>query len=80
MPPDTLAAFLDHGTVARTIDDPNQDANIELAQLAQQGINLLKTGEQLQREGVDKFIKSFDTLLDTLATAARDHVISPQEG
>jgi len=67
MPPNTLDAFLDHGTVARTIDDDMKDVDKQLAELVRHDINLLQVGDELQREGVDKFIEPFDSLLETIS-------------
>lgn len=66
MPTSTLEAFIDHGTVARTVDENYEEAEEQLRKLTDYGINLLEVGEQLQREGVDKFIKPFDELLATI--------------
>ncbi|NDJ86360.1 MAG: transaldolase [Chloroflexi bacterium] len=71
MPPETLQAFLDHGTVAQTIDRNVEEADVQLNQLVQYGIELLEVGDELQREGVEKFIKPFDALLATITQHAR---------
>ncbi|MCI0714040.1 MAG: transaldolase [Chloroflexi bacterium] len=66
MPPETLEAFLDHGTVTRTIDKNLDEAKQQLAELVQHDINLLDIGEELQQEGIEKFIQRFDELLKTI--------------
>lgn len=66
MPPETLEAFLDHGTVARTVDKNLDEAKKQLVELVNHDINLLDVGEELQQEGVEKFIKPFDELLKTI--------------
>lgn len=71
MPPETLNAFLDHGTVARTVDKDLNIADHQLAELVRHNINLLDIGETLQREGVDKFVQPFDSLLQTISQQAK---------
>jgi transaldolase/transaldolase/glucose-6-phosphate isomerase len=73
LPPDTLEAFLDHGTVAVTVEDDLDVNRAQIAKLAELGINLDQATEELQQEGVDKFIKPFDSLLETIA-AKRDRI------
>lgn len=63
MPPDTLTALLDHGTVKETLGTGLKDAQDQLSQLSELGIDLDAVTEQLQKEGVDKFAKSFETLM-----------------
>ncbi|MCC6613435.1 MAG: transaldolase [Anaerolineae bacterium] len=63
LPPATLNAFLDHGTVARTLDRNLDEADAQLAKLVAHDINLLEVGETLQRQGVAKFQEAFDSLL-----------------
>ena len=63
VPPETLEAFLDHGTAARTVDADVEQARQQLAQLADLGIGLDSITEQLMSEGVDSFADSFDELM-----------------
>jgi transaldolase/glucose-6-phosphate isomerase len=67
IPPATLRAFQDHGTVAMTLTDGLDEAQNQLATLADLGIDLDAVGEQLQREGVAKFARPFQALLETIA-------------
>lgn len=67
MPEQTIAAFEDHGTVARTVDaDPDAD-RAALDRLAEVGVDLADVARVLEAEGVAAFAKSFDELLDLLA-------------
>lgn len=68
VPPETLTAFLDHGTVAVTVEDNILEMQAQIDKLADLGIDLSKATEELQQEGVDKFIAPFDSLLKTIAT------------
>ena len=66
VPPETLEAFIDHGKVANTVENGVAEAQAQLAALAALGIDLIKVGEELLQEGVDKFNKPFDSLLATI--------------
>lgn len=68
IPPDTVDAFRDHGTVAATLESDVEDAQLMLDNLAELGVNLDEVTEKLQEDGVDAFIKSFDVLMETIAT------------
>ena len=68
LPDTTVDAFADHGTVARTIDTDLDTAVTQWNALAKLGIDTNEVAEQLEREGVSSFQKSFDELL----TALRD--------
>ncbi|MHB8376031.1 MAG: transaldolase [Dehalococcoidia bacterium] len=70
MPPQTIDAFRDHGVVRRTIDEDYDAALRVLANLASAGISLREITDELQREGVDAFAKSFDQIRATTAAKA----------
>lgn len=59
MPLNTVDAFLDHGTVAETLTAGLDEAQAQLAQLAELGIDLAAITEQLQVAGVDAFATAF---------------------
>jgi transaldolase len=63
MPGKTIEAFLDHGTVARTVDADFESAWNKIAELQTSGIDLKAVTDQLEEEGIASFIKSFETLL-----------------
>jgi len=63
IPPATLDAFRDHGVVARTVDAGLPEATQALADLQNVGISLPDVTEQLLREGIASFEKSYDSLL-----------------
>jgi transaldolase len=67
MPPNTVDAFRDHGTVANTLTADVEQAQLVLDHLAELQIDLEAITEQLQEEGVAAFAKSFDSLLATIA-------------
>ncbi len=66
LPPNTFDAFLDHGTVANTVEDDMDTVYAQLEKLASLGIDLNAVGVELQEEGVEKFNKPFDDLLATI--------------
>ena len=67
IPPHTLDAFRDHGTVAgQTVTDDLDRAEAVLEKLADAGIDLDDVTETLQTRGVEKFANPFDDLMATL--------------
>ncbi|KAI4343457.1 hypothetical protein L6164_010802 [Bauhinia variegata] len=70
MPDQALQAFIDHGTVSRTIDSNASEAEGVYNAIEKLGIDWGFVGSQLEIEGVDSFKKSFDSLLDTLQEKA----------
>jgi transaldolase len=63
MPSKTIAAFLDHGTVARTVERDLATARQQMADLAAAGIEIAAVTAQLEEEGIASFTKSFESLL-----------------
>jgi len=74
VPPRTLDAFLDHGTVARTLTVDVDEARAQITGLAAAGVNLEEVTDQLLQEGVEKFAVAFNNLLESIA-AARARVL-----
>lgn len=68
MPPQTIDAFRDHGEVARTVDDQVEESEKVLEDLADLGIDLKDVTDQLLREGLESFTKSFDSLIAGIET------------
>jgi transaldolase len=63
MPLETIEAFQDHGEVANTIEEDLDDAQKVFDDLEAAGIDMKDVGQTLEREGVEKFAKSFEELL-----------------
>ncbi len=64
MPLKTMEAFLDHGTVERTVDQSYDAAERVLDRLqSEAGIELDAITAKLEEEGIDAFVKSYDDLL-----------------
>ncbi len=66
-PPDTIQAFLDHGTVGLTVETGLDAARAQLARLAEVGVNLDQVMQGLQDAGVAQFAAAFDSLLASIA-------------
>ncbi|MDN5700473.1 MAG: transaldolase [Kocuria sp.] len=70
MPEKTLDATYDHGEITGdTIAGTYQESNEILDAIAEHGISYQNVVEQLETEGLDKFDKSWDELLETVRTA-----------
>jgi len=66
LPQETLSAYRDHGQPAARLGDDLDQAGRVLAQLAQLDIDIDDVTRQLEDEGVEKFNKPFDSLMQTL--------------
>jgi transaldolase len=72
MPPQTLAAFNDHGRVEITIERDLGAARALFARLPALGVPVEALIDQLEPEGVAAFAKSYESLLATLETRRRE--------
>lgn len=70
LPDQTLEAFDDHGSLARTIDNEVDRAHATWRELEAVGVDMVDVSAKLEREGVASFVSSFTDLLDTLQTKA----------
>ncbi|MCB9897913.1 MAG: transaldolase [Planctomycetes bacterium] len=70
VPEKTLLAFADHGTVGDPLPIDGGDAEDVLLRFAEAGIDVDALAEQLQREGAQAFVKSWNALLASLAEKA----------
>ncbi len=66
MPLKTLESFRDHGRVRLSVEEGIPQAQAVLAALQAAGIDYERVTNQLQEEGVQKFIDSFDKLLQCI--------------
>ncbi len=66
VPPDTLFAFADHGTVAPTLDENLDGAEETLDMLAEVGVDMDMVTYDLLVDGVEKFAKSFENLMNAI--------------
>ena len=70
MPDNTIEAFIEHGSIARTIDSDPARAQSILDAVAAVGIDLEVVAHTLEEEGVAAFVKSFDELIGSLTAKA----------
>ncbi len=75
IPPETLEAFRGHGVARASLLENVDQAEAELTALGRLGIDLAQVTEALQEEGVEAFVKPFDSLLATL-TSKRDALLA----
>ncbi len=66
VPPDTLRKFEDHGTVAPTLAGHEDEAHERMERLARVGVDFDDVTRVLETEGIEKFAKSYATLLATI--------------
>lgn len=66
MPLRTIAAFADHGKVAQTVNKGIRVAALTLRGLRSLGVRLGQVTDQLENEGIRKFIEPYDALLQTI--------------
>jgi transaldolase len=79
MPPATMDAYRDHGDPKATLETGLDHARDQVKRLKAAGIDLNEVGDELQKEGVDSFMKSFDDLMavindrrEALVTGTKD--------
>jgi transaldolase len=70
MPDDTIAAFLDHGQLVRSVDADPDDARRTMERVESAGVDMADVGHTLEDEGVASFVKSFDELIQSLSDKA----------
>jgi transaldolase len=63
LPPQTLDAFRDHGTIRQSITENQSAVRPVLQQLASAGVSLAAVTQQLENEGLKSFNDSFDQML-----------------
>lgn len=66
IPPKTLEEFMDHGTVALTLESGLDEARAQLNNLADLGIDLDEVTRQLLDDGVENFVKPYDELIKSI--------------
>jgi len=66
VPLETIEAFRDHGIAANTLEEGLDKATETLDRLKKGGIDIDKITQQLEDEGIDKFNKPFEKLLNAI--------------
>ena len=77
MPRETIEAFLDHGRVRDSLTEDIEGARRTLDAFAAAGIDHDDVVATLEREGVEKFAKSFEQLFADVE-AKRDQLVAAQ--
>jgi transaldolase len=75
LPEKTIAAFEDHGRLARTIDARVDDANDVMRRLAAVGVDMDDVGLTLEDQGIASFHTSFQDVLHVLEAKAEHTVV-----
>lgn len=71
LPPETIAAYRDHGQPAARIEEAADEAGEVVDRLDAAGIDLAAVALALEHEGVQKFVEPYDKLLGTIEDKAR---------
>jgi transaldolase len=71
MPGSTLEATMDHAEIRPTLKEGIEDARRLPRILAEAGVDYEDVTETLEKEGVAKFMDSFDELLDEIREKGR---------
>jgi transaldolase len=66
IPLETLEAYRDHGNPSAQLEADLKQASWVLSELSEVGIDIKNITEKLESDGVEKFIKSFDKLLEAV--------------
>jgi transaldolase/glucose-6-phosphate isomerase len=77
LPMETLNAYRDHGDPAPRLETDVDKARKILETLPEVGINLGEVTQQLEDEGVDKFVKPFDRLIAALEEKRKEALSEP---
>jgi transaldolase len=68
MPEATLKALADHGQIDSILAADGGDAELVINEFAHAGIDVVALAAQLQSDGADAFVKSWNALLDVIKT------------
>jgi transaldolase / glucose-6-phosphate isomerase len=75
VPPATYTAIRDHGKVAPTLEEGLDECRALFDDLREVGIDIKAVTEKLQKDGLDAFVNSFDTLAESIESK-RDAILS----
>jgi transaldolase len=75
LPEATIAAFEDHGVLARTVDTDVAAAHNAMQHLGDVGVDMDDVGLTLENEGVASFHRSFQDVLESLDVKAQQFAI-----
>ncbi len=77
LPMETLNAYRDHGNPELRLEHNLDEAQYILDHLEDLGIDLDDVTDQLEREGIDKFVRPFKKLMDTLSSKRKEALGEP---
>jgi transaldolase len=77
LPMETLDAYRDHGDPASRLEQGVDKARKVLDMLPEVGIDLMKVTQQLEDEGIEKFVKPFDKLITALEEKRKEALAEP---
>ncbi|MGB6066608.1 MAG: bifunctional transaldolase/phosoglucose isomerase [Desulfomonilaceae bacterium] len=77
LPLETLTAYRDHGNPASRLEQAVDKARKVLDVLPQVGVDLMEVTQQLEDEGIDKFVKPFDRLMKALEEKRKEALSEP---
>ncbi|SFW25829.1 transaldolase [Nitrosovibrio sp. Nv17] len=72
LPPATIDAFRDHGQARVTLTEDVEQAEADIARLAELGIDLDAVTDTLQKDGVQAFVTAYDKLLTALESRRQE--------
>ena len=79
MPPATLTAFLEHGSVALTLDQGVDEARADIEAISSAGISMKEVTAKLLTDGVKSFGASFDELIANIEEKKTQLLANDQE-
>jgi transaldolase/glucose-6-phosphate isomerase len=77
LPLETLNAYRDHGSPKARLKENLNDAQYILDHLSDIGIDLDDVTDQLEREGIEKFVQPFERLMETLEKKRKEALSEP---
>jgi transaldolase len=78
IPHETLDAYRDHGRPASRLEENFTEAEWVMRTLPELGIDIDRVTQQLEEEGIEKFNKPYDSLIQTLGKTDRSSPIVPK--
>jgi len=72
MPPETIAAFKDHGRIRPSLEEDLAEASATLAALEAAGVSLRQVTDELIEDGLKKFVEPFIKLLAAVERRAAE--------
>jgi transaldolase len=75
LPMETYHAFLDHGHVAETLESELPAVDEVLDRLKSNGIDMDTVAQQLENEGIEKFLQPYDQLLKAIEGKRKEIIL-----